>query len=345
MNKNMDWDLILGYLEGSNNPQDNQKLHDWLNQDRNNQELMEKLQKIWNSPDEQRPVPDTDSAWQEVIEKAGIDISKEKPESVIRLNNPPRSVFNQLFGNKILKLAAVIIFASIISFLAYQWNNPVILQELRVPLAQKMTVTLSDGSKIVLDAGSYLQYPEKFKGAERQVFFKGEGYFEVNGDSNKPFVVHTGESIIRVLGTRFNIRTWPYNQLSRVSLTVVEGRVSFQAEGAESEKNRVVVSEGEYSELLENQPPTAPKSVNTEEYISWKNRAINFRNAPLREVLDQLERWYDVQIELDDQEPANNRVALYVDNKSLQDILEVIALMNNLQYQQKGRKILFTKHM
>jgi ferric-dicitrate binding protein FerR (iron transport regulator) len=306
---------------------------------------MEKVQKIWNSPDEQISVPDTDSAWQRVIESAGIGLTEEKVEPVMRVKNQNQSLVGRLLGNKMLRLAAVIIFAAIVSFLAYQWNSPVILQELQVPLAQKMAVTLSDGSKIWLDAGSYLEYPAEFNGAERQVYFSGEGYFEVNGDSNKPFIIHTDESIIKVLGTRFNIRTWPYNKLSRVSLTVVEGRVSFQADEAVSGINAVVVSEGEYSELLENQPPTTPKSVKTAEYISWINRSINFRNAPLREVLDQLERWYDIQIELDDQSSASNRVALHVDNKSLQDILEVIALMNNLQYQQNGRKILFTKRM
>jgi ferric-dicitrate binding protein FerR (iron transport regulator) len=345
MKNDMDWDLILGHLQGSNNLQDQQKFHTWLDQDGKNRELMEKLQKIWNSPDEQMPDPDTDSAWQGVIEKAGIDLREGKNESVLRLITRPRIILDQLLGNKMLRLAAVVIFAAVLSFLAYNWNRPLVLQELRVPLAQKMTVTLSDGSKIVLDAGSYLEYPEEFRSAERQVYFNGEGYFEVNGDPDKPFVIHTGESIIRVLGTRFNIRTWPYNKLRRVSLTVVEGLVSFQADGAVSEKNTVVVSEREYSELLENQPPTMPKSVNIEEYISWVNREINFRNAPLREVLDQLERWYDIQIELEDHSLAKNRVALFVDNKSLQDILEVIALMNNMQYEQKGRTILFKKPM
>ena len=76
------------------------------------------------------------------------------------------------------------------------------------------------------------------------------------------------------------------------------------------------------------------KEVNPDLYISWKEDILSFDDENFANVIRKLERWYDVQIELDDQEPANNRVALYVDNKSLQDILEVIALMNNLQYQQ-----------
>jgi ferric-dicitrate binding protein FerR (iron transport regulator) len=343
MINNREWDLILRHLERNSSPQDQQKLSAWLKQNKNNKQLMAHLERIWNVPDDQMPAPDIEIGLQSVKEKAGINTSTAESMPSLRFEKKSRSFFDQLLGNKILRLAAVILIAAVFSFLVYHWSRPEVLQELQVPMAQKMTASLSDGTKVILDAGSYLRYPVQFNSQERQVYLNGEGYFEVKTDPDKPFVIYAGESIIKVLGTKFNVRTWPQNQMSRVSLTVVEGQVSFQAEGSNSGKVNVIVSEGKYSELFENQAPTAPRPINIEEQLSWLNRKINFRDAPLGEVLDQLERWFDIQIVLDNQSLATNRVAVFVDNNSLENILEVITLMNNLQYKQDGRKIILSE--
>jgi ferric-dicitrate binding protein FerR (iron transport regulator) len=215
------------------------------------------------------------------------------------------------------------------------------MQELRVPLAQKMEVTLSDNSKITLDAGSLLRYPDRFQEDSRQVYLEGEAYFEIASNPRKPFMVKTGNAVITVLGTKFNVRSWP-NHVSKIAVMVTEGEVSFRNARLDVPNSQVIISSGQYSMIQGNTRPSAPKTVGMENPLSWLKHEKYFQNAPLQEVLDQLERWYDLQIILEDKILASSRVTIFIEDKPIEEVMEVISLMNHLQTRREGRKVILS---
>jgi transmembrane sensor len=341
--KRIDWDLILKHLEGTSNHEEEKQLQEWLSIRPENGKTLADITKIWETPDRPLPQPDLDSAWQKCNERAGIREMSSKHLSNRRVGVDPVQFLAQLLGSKILKYAAVILIVILTPFLISRVIKSEKWKEIKVPNAQKMIVILSDDTKVTLDAGSSLRYPEKFNNQKRQVYLKGEGYFEVTHIPEKPFILHADGAIITVLGTRFNVRAWNTNPEDAVAVTVAEGKVSLRPERMKDQDAMVIISKGQYCELIGNKYPSVPRFVDLDKHLSWLHREMYFQNVPLTEVLDQLERWYDVEIILSDRSLAANRVTFFLENKPLKDVLEVLSLINDVRFEQDGRKIILSK--
>jgi ferric-dicitrate binding protein FerR (iron transport regulator) len=252
-------------------------------------------------------------------------------------------VMQLILSNRLFKIAAVILLILTIPYIASRFTKPTPLVEIIVPAAQKMILTLLDGSKVTLDAGTVFQYPEKFDSHQREVYLNGEGYFDVTSNSDAPFVVHTDNAIITVMGTKFNVRSWKHNHQDKVTVAVVEGRVSLRPENVDHHDANVIISEGQSSELIENSYPSTPQFIDTNKSLSWLRREMYFQNVPLRDVLDQLERWYGYEIFLPDSSFFKSQVTVYIENKPIEENLEIISMMYDLQFKQEGIKIVFSK--
>lgn len=154
-----------------------------------------------------------------------------------------------------------------------------------VPKGGEYRVVLSDGTKVWLNADTYLVFPSVFDKRERTVEVHGEAFFEVAHDAKWPFVVKMNNSMVKVLGTSFNVNT--YDQ--RNTTTLVEGAVELSLKGGKCrlkpgeqgivEAGKVIVS-----------------SVDVREFTSWKDGAFIFRNRRLEDALTELSRWYDLQV-------------------------------------------------
>jgi len=341
MQQKIDWDLILKYLEGNYSSQDEKNVNAWLQADVKNRETMDRLKQIWNTPDIVLPKTHVDKAWQKCKESTGIEERSRSPILRFRVKEKNVPVIQQLFGSKTLRIAAAILLFILIPYLLLKPNKSTAFHEVIIDRTQKMSITLSDDTKVTLDAGSIFRYPKKFDNQQRQVFLNGEGLFDVTLNQEKPFVIHANDAIITVLGTKFNVRAWQQDE--RVAVAVIEGRVSLRPENVDDQETKVVISKGQFSVLDENNNLSIPQNVDIDKHVSWLHREKYFQKVPLREVLDQLERWYDLEILLSDGSLAFNRVTIFVENKPIEDILEVIALMNNIQYKQDGKKIIFSQ--
>ena len=170
-----------------------------------------------------------------------------------------------------------------------EWNKILIAN------GEQKELTLGDGTQVLLDSGSFFEYPQDFSSKVREVSLAGEGYFEVPPDEKKPFIVNASHAVIKVLGTKFNIRAW--QQTQKVEVTVAEGKVSLRSRSGAPEA-AVLVSEGQLSILPLYGQPSNPVEVDIEKYLGWFNRNVVFVNTPLQEILDQLERWYDIRFVL-----------------------------------------------
>ncbi len=342
MNRDIEWELILRYLDGNSTHDDQIILNRWLNAGEENREHFEQIRSIWNVPAKPLPRPDTEQAWINIRQKAGI---KDERAGNFHLFNSQKNTATERSGHSlsiILRVAAVLLLAIITPFLLVKIPNSPVMNKIRVPEGQVEQITLNDGSRITLDAGSILRYPDEFTGNTREVFLDGEGLFEVFPDSKKPFIVHANEAVITVLGTTFNVRTW--SRSNQTTVAVVEGRVALTSGGHSSRQEGVIISKNQVSILPDNGSPLPPYNTDINRYLSWRQRQMYFQSAPLREVLDQLERWYGLKFKLPDASAADRRVTIFLEDKPVEEILEVIALINNFQYKQDGKKILFSRN-
>ncbi len=163
---------------------------------------------------------------------------------------------------------------------------------LRTPRGGHYHVTLPDGSRVWLNAASSLSFPTAFSGNARNVTITGEAYFEVAPDAAKPFTVSLpGGGNIAVLGTAFNINAYDDEPSIRTSL--VEGRIRISAAG-----NSRTLQPGEQAKITGNKELIIEKHADLETATAWKEGKISLKGTDLTELVRQLSRWYNVDIEI-----------------------------------------------
>jgi transmembrane sensor len=334
-----DWELFLKYLEGITTSDEEKALNIWRAASKDNSIYFDHIQKIWETSDDPLPQPDLVQAWKTIEDKAGI--IEQDIKNVHSFDSQERFtiITRKIFRSRILQAAAVLLIMLMIPYLIWKPFKSPKMSEIRVGNGQLENITLTDGTDIILDAGTIFRIPEQFYNNTREVYLNGEGYFKVTSDANRPFVIHTNDAIITVLGTEFNVRAWQQNK--HVTVAVVEGKVVLSAANKEGRDTEVCVNKNQISVMQGDENPSLPQHADLKWYLSWKQREMYFQRTPLWEVLQQLERWYDVDFQLHDEKSATNLVTIFIKNDPIADIIDVIALMNDFQYRQEGRKILF----
>ncbi len=234
----------------------------------------------------------------------------------------------------ILKYAAVFIFAFLIGALSLYFTGQKQINQLSeeyneilVPNGEKSVVTLYDGTKVWLNSGTTFKYPVVFNGRQRNVFVEGEAYFEVAKDERKPFNVHAGAIDVLVLGTKFNVYSYPEDD---IFITLEEGSVNIFLSGL---NKKFELSPGEQFEFSKQSKTPKLFKVDTELYTSWKENILRFENAPLSEILKKMERWYDVKIVVDENLDISERYTTTIKTESLREMLQVLSLTSDMKYE------------
>lgn len=195
-----------------------------------------------------------------------------------------------------------------------------------IPFGRRSNILLSDGTKVWLNAGSKLVFPQKFSGKNRKVFLKGEAYFEVFKNKNFPFVVTTDKMNVTVLGTEFNMRD--YDTDNEVEVVLVEGGVSLK-------ENSVMSILGKEIKLNPNQKAVYNKSdnktsvesnVDVSYYISWKEGLLEFNRESIVTVFKRLSRFYNVSFVTESGVELTWKISGKLDLKeSLEDVMKVVS--------------------
>jgi transmembrane sensor len=195
---------------------------------------------------------------------------------------------------------------------------------------QKTTVELPDGTTVMLNANSKLSYPETFGDSIREVTLEGEGYFDVTHDVSHPFIVRSGNTSTRVLGTSFNV----YAVASAVTVTLVEGKVNLSTGEANQTllpNEQAVVSAGSASITKQN--------VDVAKYIGWKNNTLIFDHITVSEAFALMENWYNVDIETGDPVLGKCLVTANYKNESLENVLTSFRFMLNIDFKVDGHRV------
>ncbi len=334
-----DWKMIIPYLDGTCTPAESQAIEARLQSDEAFRCWFEEEHQIWVTPERKLPQPDVESALRRVAGKCGIE--KEIFPNTKSVNKyPTRSNEKKRWWpgkTNFLRIAAVLVLAVGASLIFRQTADAPSFETVQVAPGQRFRLTLGDGTIVTLDAGSDFRYPNSFSENSREVTLDGEALFEVTPDASRPFVVRTQDGRITVLGTTFNVRAWLEND--KVAVTVIEGEVSLESIHLISPEAGVKIGPGQMS-VLQGDNLSSPQAVNVDEQIGWLQRTIHFRNTALREVLGQLERWYDVSIELSDPNLGNERITVHLNDKPLDDLIDLICLICGLSSTQEGNRFI-----
>ena len=236
--------------------------------------------------------------------------------------------------NTMLKYAAIIILAFATGFVfrpSSKTEKPaadIRYSEIRVPFGQMSQVVLSDGTKIWLNSGTTIRYPEQFAADSRSVTINGEAYFEVAKMAHKPFTVNSSDLKIEVLGTSFNISAYQEDQESTV--TLVEGKVNAQSLDGKSMINLIP---GQLATKNKNNSNIAIKTVDTDFYKAWIEGRIFFDDEPLGQIANKLDRWFNVKITFENEKLKSHRfTGTILKNKPVDQIMQALELLAPIKF-------------
>lgn len=198
--------------------------------------------------------------------------------------------------------------------------------KLRVPDGGEFKITLSDGTKVWLNAGSTLEYPAKFDGEQRLVSLKGEAFFDVATDSLRPFTVHTQRMDVEVLGTSFNIRA--YEEEGEFTTTLVEGKININTK----EGDITPLTPGsQYVALLESKDFVVSE-VEASDVAAWKNGIFKFEGMELEKILEMVCKWYQIEFRFADPQLKGLKLTGSIDrNEPLEQGLYLIAKTQSVE--------------
>lgn len=215
--------------------------------------------------------------------------------------------------------------------------------ELVVPYGRRSTLTLADGTKVWLNSGSRLIYPVRFLNDKREVYLQGEAYFQVSHRTDQPFMVQSKDVSIRVLGTEFNLSSYPDEGTSAAAL--VKGSIELETPGGfwfGAEKQRL--RPGELAVFRSADKDLQILTGRVEEATAWKEGYLLLDHVPLRSIAKKLSRYYNSPIGIDSRigqdETFSGRLIL---QESMQDVMDILCTGSAYAYHASERRLTLKK--
>jgi transmembrane sensor len=317
----IDWARLGRYVAGESTPSEVADVDAWLAADPGRRELMATLAIAWKTAGGARghQGADVEQAWRKM--SAGIDALDAPVPLRTRWTAAPA-----------LRVAAVLLVsAGVVAIWQSKRSTtptaPVARESSTFATApgQRDSITLSDGTTILLGVSSRLTVAGDFGATSRDVALQGEALFRVRHDEGKPFRVAIAGRRVEDLGTEFNVRAYASSDTVRVF--VLSGSVALhQADAAQS---AVVVKPGQLGLLPVSGPATVVATANVESLTGWSRGRLVFDHTPMPRVAAELERWYGVTVVLDGSSLATRDVTVTFTGEKLADVAKVIALSVN----------------
>lgn len=212
--------------------------------------------------------------------------------------------------------------------------SDIIYNIVSTPKGGKYMLMLEDGTKIWLNSASSLRFPVEFIGNTRSVELTGEAYFEVAKNRQKPFLVKSRGTEVKVLGTHFNISS--YENDPAVKATLLEGSVEVS-----NNHKKVLLKPGNQAGIS-NTGIKIIENADTEMEMAWKNGFFQFKDARLKDIMRQLSRWYDVEFEYSGKLPDEEFTGIIAQSVKISKVLEMLEQGGGVAFRIEGRKITVT---
>lgn len=248
--------------------------------------------------------------------------------SSIILDSAHNGALAQQGGTKILKVDA--------GQLAYNTgaaaNGQIMYNTIATPRGGQYQITLADGTEVWLNAASSLRFPTIFSGSDRDVELTGEAYFEVAKNAVMPFNVKVNNMVVKVLGTHFNIMA--YGNEGKVKTTLLEGKVNVTGNGFAAD-----ILPGQQAVVDNASGSMKVREVNTALAVAWKNGLFRFRETNIQELMRQVERWYDVDVEYKTPTEGKDYTGIVPRSQNVSALLQMLELTGTVHFKVEGKKI------
>jgi len=207
------------------------------------------------------------------------------------------------------------------------------MNTIQTPRGGQYQVILADGTKVWLNSASSLSYPTTFTGKERQVQLKGEAYFEVAEDKNKPFKVSVADVQVEVLGTHFDVMA--YEDETAINTTLLAGAVRVTRNGMGSR----VLAAGQEASMDRSSGSLSVNEVDGEEAVAWKNGFFAFEGVSIETVMRQLARWYDVDVDYEGKTDKHFH-GMISRSSNVSEVFRMLELTGAVHFNTEGKKII-----
>ncbi len=294
------------------------------------------FKQMWIKIDGQTEKEDNDQKGSKIVPINQLS-GRNQPET--KKGMPP--IFNRLW-----RVAAILVVSLLIGLFARNWSQPTPqvdpivsskLKEFTTPAGVKSSITLNDGTKVLLNSGSRLSYDENFKGDKREVFLEGEAFFEVHHDPGKPFSVHTGEVITTALGTSFNVRAY---QQENMSISLLTGKVSIEVPIEMIEP--IVLAPNQTITYRLDQKDYSQIRFDEDLVMGWTKKMIVFNDTELIEAIRILENWYGVTFHFENQPKPGLNLSGKFENETLENVMNGLRYTAGLDYNIKEDNVRIT---
>ncbi len=323
-NQHSNVDLIVKHLSGELSPTEVASLMEWVNASDTNKVLYHDLKESWTL------VGDTTNAHQTI----NINQEWQKLETAISSRAP--HIQKNITMRLVMSIAASILVIVGLSVYGYLFFNTDIVS---TGLAQTTVFELPDASEVTLNENSELTYQQAFNRNERRVKLKGEGFFKVSKNKERPFVVETSGVEVIVLGTSFNVKISSASNSTEV--TVAEGVVRVQPIG--KPEMGVVIKPGEKALMTETSQKAVKEPNRNQNFDAWKTHTLTFDGDSLSKVARQLAEVYHKQFKIESDEVAAYTLSTTFDNKNLETVLLILESTFDMCIEQNDSIVTFKK--
>jgi len=350
MEKNGFWELLAKVKSGEATPEEQLELNQHLSAFPGDLDLAKQIDAFWELPAPAASAPSTDeitAAWSSIRNK----ISGQKP---------PLELPGVRRIRRIVKFAVAIAAVVITIVGIHLWN---VLQVTAPPATpqknivstkngSKSKIELPDGTQVWLNVGSRIRYDGNYGKENRELTLTGEAYFDVARDANKPFILHTGKMDVKVLGTVFNVKAYPGDATTEAAL--IRGSIEVTFPGRPQERlilkptdkisiaNKETNTAGDTVRLTKANRKASPaimvSSIQYEPVSSaiietaWVNNKLIFRSKTFEELARDIERWFNVTVEVQDTSILSKKFTGTFSNESITDALEALSLSYPFHY-------------
>jgi transmembrane sensor len=211
-------------------------------------------------------------------------------------------------------------------------TTSVAMREFSTRRGQRADLRLDDGTQVVLGAATIVHIPDDYGDRTRDVYLNGEAYFVVRHDAAHPFAVHTGHATIRDIGTQFAVTA--YDDATHTEVVVVDGEVSVAHIALRRNDLAIVDSAG--------QPAVVRHGVDAAAATGWTEGRLVLEATPFQEVVAELSRWYDLDIQLADPSLGRQQLTVTFGSESTRQVLDALAMLTHTHYEQHGRTVTFS---
>jgi len=216
-----------------------------------------------------------------------------------------------------------------------QGNSKIAYNTISTLRGGEYQVTLSDGTKVWLNAASSITFPTSFQGKFRRVEITGEAYFEVEKNKDMPFQVFANGAEVEVLGTHFDVMA--YQDEPELRTTLLEGSVKFKRFDAE-----VLLKPGQQATTTSGSKNILVQQADIEETMAWKNHYFMFHDENIKSIMRKVSRWYDVDVVYDGNTEGKEFGGKISRNENVNDLLKTLELPGNVHFKLEGRRVTVT---